>query len=368
MEKRMDFIQETQITTKETKPKEMRALFDKELFYCSEKNGYSNIDIPPAPSSKPIVYNKEINHPDTKEKIEIKGNFKTYAWIGFLLSGPIGIETVVYPERARKAGTETYINKNLYRVTIPEKIYTLDSKGNVQIKQLTEDSKFNVTLPDLYDVSKKNKAGDIVEYKDQKPQRLFNIVFPVVIMEDNLPKIVFFSQVINTTLKKTFQDLKITTNPSNKFIGEYLFSTILKGKPGDQVVFFNHPNLQYAKDKNAWSGWNWFSIYDKLEDIYKKQYFDFDWKKIKAQVSDEYLALLAARFTVGNLTDKKGNGKVYNEDKTVDEIKSSVNSLIQHNLSSLIYKELDKLTTNSEDTSNSEKDTLSYASTEEIPF
>lgn len=360
-----DYINDAPVQKKQssTEKQERTPLFDNDLFYVDETE-YKNLSLPLSRGVKTIVLDKRIHHPGTKEKIHISSNFKANVWIGNLLAEPIAVETITYPERAKYTGTENFINKNLYRVSIPKRIFITKNK-KTEIISLVEDVKFPLTFPDKFDFVKKSKEGDLKEYTNLTPETEYHYIFPIVLLEDGKPKIVFISQIVNRNLKKSVDDLNLGCPTTTPFVGEYLFSTVLASVPGDPVVFFKHPKLEYRRKEAAWSGWNWFSIYDKMEDLYRKQYFDFNFEEIQKQVSEEYLALLAARFTCGNLTDKKGNGKVYNEDKTVNIEKSSLNSLVQHNLTSLIYKKLKEI----KDSSNTEISTSTEVdSTEEIPF
>lgn len=363
-----DYIKDTPLPSKGAgkENQEKVALFDTDLFYTDDTQ-YKNLVVPLSPGVKTIVLDKRIVHPDSKEKVNISGNFKANVWIGNLLMEPIVVETVTYPERAKYPGTENYINKNLYRVSIPKNVYITKNK-KTEVKSLISDGvKFPLELPERFDFIKKSKEGDLKPYNNLSPKTEYHYIFPIVLLEDNKPKIVFISQVINDKLKKSLEELKLGEPTTTAFVGEYLFATILASKPGDPVVFFKHPKLEYKTKEYAWSGWNWFSIYDKMEDLYKKQYFDFDFESIRSQVSEDYLALLAARYMSGNMADKKGNGKVFNEDKSVDVEKSSINSLVQHNIMSLLYKKLKDLKPSETPIAENNGDT-EVSDTEEIPF
>lgn len=341
----MDFIQEKDQTQPVYKKKESMPLFYRDLFFTSEQDKYVNLDVPLASSTKQLIFDKIIRDPETKQDVEVKGNFKTYIWIGKLLTKPIVIEVRQYPAKARYVNTENYINKNNYGVNIPCVIYRYDNEGKLHKHELLKDTKYPVNLPDYFDYTRSYKDKEDVEYKDQETKRVYYFVFPVLMNIDDRPQIVFFSQPITDQLLKSFREKKILESPSIKGCAEYLFSSInsFNAKVGEPVIFFKHPNLEYRKDKQPWSGCTWNYMYNKLDKMYEETYFNFDFESIQSKVTDEYLAFLAARFNVENLRDKKGNGRVYTDEKKIDVAKSSINSIVETILNSLIYKELEKI-------------------------
>lgn len=390
--KKLGFIKD-QNKTRESNQKETISMYDKNIFYTEIKDyekGYESLGVPITNAST-ILYDKTIEHPDSAAPIQIKNGIpKTYAWHGFLLSPPIVVETVTYPELSKQVNSEEFINKNLYRVTLPVNIYYTDEQGNSIARNLINESKYNIRLPEKYDAIRKSKEGIEREQKAAFPEKTYHFIFPVAINiaedegeEKGKPKIVFFAQPINWSLKKAFKDAKVTeAEPTTELVAAYLFHTLLDAKVGEPVKFFKDSKFKFGNGKNPWTGWTWKSLHGKMDTLYQKNYFNFDTTELKSKVSNEYLALLGTSQWVGIMKDKPSNGAVYFEEvtyndegkeikkKILDETKSSINSLVQKTLFKLTYDALKKIEEQNKPITkdNSEAAENNFDTTGDIPF
>lgn len=398
--KKLGFIQD-QKRESVAKQKEATPVYDKKIFYTEIKDfekGYESLGVPLTNAST-VVYDKTIEHPDSVTPIQIKnGIAKTYSWHGFLLSPPIVIETLTYPELAKQVNSDVFINKNLYRVTIPTNIYYTDEQGNSITRNIISESKYNISLPEKYDAIRKSKEGIATQQKAERPERTYHFIFPVVMNVEETeaeaesgkgtsakPKIVFFAQPINWSLKKAFKDAKITeSDPTTELVAAYLFHSLLEdtAKVGDPVKFFKDSKFKYANGKNhPWTGWTWDALHGKMAELYRKNHYTFDYSEIKSKVSNEYLALLAASQCVGVMKDKAANGAIYFEEvsyneegkeikkKILDEEKSSINSLVQKTLFKLTYDALKKIEEKNKPIEKDDSEVVEeFDTTTDIPF
>ena len=337
----MDFIEEADTATF-TKG-ESTPIFDEELFYTEKENEYTKLAVPRASGTKQLVFSATFNDPTTKEDFKVEGKFKEYTWAGKLLTKPIVIESWKYPARCKYSETENFINKNTYDINIPKTIFRYDENNQVIKEEILKDRRYAVNLPEFCDFSKVYQDKAPKDFKNVAPLKTYYFVFPVVILEDNAPKIVFFSQPITSKLLYDFKDKGYLEKPSIKGCAKYLFGSLDGASIGDNVLFFNHPGLEFKQKTHPWFGCTWKFMFNKLDQVYQDKYFNFDFEAIRSQITDEYISFLAAKFLAGNMRDKKGNGKIYTDENKLDPEKSSINSITDTILSSLIYGELEKI-------------------------